>query len=144
MFPLISGLQELRAAKHQLQLARQELTQEGIPIAPHVRIGCMIEVPSAALIADLLAKECDFLSIGTNDLIQYCLAIDRENPAVSFHDTAAHPAMIRLLKQITLTGAEHHIPITICGEMGSDLHYTALLLGLGIRELSIPLATSLT
>lgn len=138
MFPLISGLQELRDAKHHLHLVRQQLENEGIPVAPHIRVGCMIEVPSAAMIVDLLAKECDFLSIGTNDLIQYCLAVDRENPSLSLHYTAAHPAIIRLVYQIILMGSTNHIPITVCGEMGSDPEYTALLIGLGIRELSVP------
>lgn len=137
MFPLISGLQELREAKQQLQRVQQELASEGIAIGTNIRVGCMIEVPSAALIADLLASECDFLSIGTNDLIQYCLAVDRENPSLSLHYTAAHPAIMRLLKQVTLAGKKHQIPVTVCGEMGSDPQYTTLLIGLGLRELSV-------
>lgn len=137
LFPLISSLFELREAKATVQEAVQELIAEGIAIAPHIPIGCMIEVPSAALITDLLAKECDFLSIGTNDLVQYSLAVDRGNHALSGLYTPAHPGVIRLIRMVVSEASHYGIPVAICGEIAADPRYVPLLLGLGIRELSV-------
>src|SRR6202035_4385978 len=102
-----------------------------------LRIGCMIEVPSAAIIADLLAKECDFLSIGTNDLVQYALAVDRGNHAMSSLYKPTHPSMIRLIKLIVHEANHQGIPVTMCGEVAADPRFTPLLLGLGVHELSV-------
>jgi len=97
----------------------------------------MIEVPSAALIADLLVKEVDFFSIGTNDLIAYSIAVDRLNEKVAPLYQPAHPAIIRLLKYVIDTGAKHHKTVSVCGEMSSDMNYTLLLLGMGLRTFSV-------
>lgn len=137
MFPLVTGLQELLAAKKLVEEARQQLIEEGLVFGKDVRIGCMIEVPSAAIVADLLAQECDFLSIGTNDLVQYSLAVDRGNPALSNHYTPTHPGIVRLIRLIVTEANRWKIPVTVCGEIAGDPRYTALLIGLGVHELSI-------
>lgn len=137
MFPLISGLSELREAKAMVQETMQELIAEGVAIASHMPVGCMIEVPSAALITDLLANECDFLSIGTNDLVQYALAVDRGNHVLSDLYTPAHPSIIRLIRMIVNEANHYGKPVAICGEVAADPRYVPLLLGLGIRELSV-------
>lgn len=97
----------------------------------------MIEVPSAAIIADLLAKECDFLSIGTNDLVQYSLAVDRGNQSLSELYTPTHPSVIRLIRMVVAEANHQGIPVTVCGEVAADPRFTALLLGLGVREFSM-------
>lgn len=137
MFPMISSLSELLEAKEMLKEARAELEQIGERMAPHIRIGSMIEVPSAAIISDLLARECDFLSIGTNDLIQYALAVDRDNHAMSTMYTPAHPSVIRLIRMIVSEANYQNIPVTVCGEVAADPRFTPLLLGLGVHELSV-------
>lgn len=137
MFPLVTGLQELLAAKQLVQETRQQLVDEGFVFAKEVRIGCMIEVPSAAIVTDLLAKECDFLSIGTNDLVQYALAVDRGNPALSGHYTPTHPGIVRLIRLIVTEANRWNVPVTVCGEIAADPRYTALLIGLGVHELSV-------
>jgi phosphoenolpyruvate-protein phosphotransferase (PTS system enzyme I) len=116
-----------------------DLKGKNIPFDEHIRIGCMIEVPSAALISDLLAKECDFLSIGTNDLVQYSLAVDRSNHAMSELYTPAHPSVIRLIRLVVSEANHRGIPVTICGEVAADPRFTPLLLGLGVNELSVTL-----
>lgn len=136
MFPMVSTLTELIEAKNLVKEAQEDLEKRGEQRG-NVRIGCMIEVPSAAIIADLLAKECDFLSIGTNDLVQYALAVDRSNHAMSSLYTPAHPSVIRLIKLIINEANYHGIPVTICGEVAADPRFTPLLLGLGVHELSI-------
>lgn len=137
MFPMISTLGELREAKELLKEVQSELQAcHGVSPQP-VRIGCMIEVPSAAVIADLLAKECDFLSIGTNDLVQYNLAVDRGNHTLHDLYNPADPSVIRLIKHIVNSANREGIPVSICGEVAADERYTALLLGLGIHELSV-------
>ncbi|MCE5317450.1 MAG: phosphoenolpyruvate--protein phosphotransferase [Parachlamydia sp.] len=137
MFPMVSALPELLEAKSLIKQAQEELRDSGEPIATHVRIGCMIEVPSAAIISDLLAKECDFLSIGTNDLVQYALAVDRDNHTLSGLYSATHPGVIRLIKHIVAEANQQGIPVTVCGEVAADPRFTPLLLGLGVHELSV-------
>lgn len=139
MLPMISSLAELLETKELLHMAQREVeAEQGITLSP-IRIGCMIEVPSAALIADLLAKECDFLSIGTNDLVQYALAVDRGNQALSGLYAPTHPSIIRLIKLIVTEANSCGIPVSICGEVAANSKFTALLLGLGVHELSVSL-----
>jgi phosphotransferase system enzyme I (PtsI) len=137
MFPMISSLTELREAKALLAEVQEELQAQGIAVPANIRVGCMIEVPSAAIIADLLAKECDFLSIGTNDLVQYALAVDRGNNALRSFYTPAHPSVIRLIKWVVIEANRRGIPVSVCGEVAADPVYTPLLLGLGVHELSV-------
>ncbi|MCH9610205.1 MAG: Phosphoenolpyruvate-protein phosphotransferase [Chlamydiales bacterium] len=137
LFPMISGLVELREAKELVEEAKEELRSRGIPFNENVPIGCMIEVPSAAFTADLLLQECDFLSIGTNDLVQYSLAVERGNPGMDYLYTAAHPCIIRMIRHVVEEGKKAGKPVAVCGEVAADPRYTALLLGLGVRELSL-------
>ena len=137
MFPMISGVAELRAAKAVLEEVRRELRDEGIPFDEHMKIGIMIEMPSAALCADLLAAECDFFSIGTNDLIQYTMAVDRVNEYVSYLYEPLHPSLIRLIGEVAKAANAANIPVTICGEMAGEPMIAPVLFGLGIRELSM-------
>ena len=137
MFPMISSLSELWQAKQVLYEAQKELRELGIPFLENVPLGCMIEVPSAAIIADLLAKECDFLSIGTNDLVQYALAVDRSNHSISSLYSPADPSVIRLIKLVASEADHRGIPVSVCGEVAADPRFTPLLLGLGIHELSV-------
>ncbi|MFN0065880.1 MAG: phosphoenolpyruvate--protein phosphotransferase [Chlamydiales bacterium] len=137
LFPMISGVLELREAKAIMEEAKAELTKKGVPFSRNIPIGCMIEVPSAAMTCDILARECDFLSIGTNDLVQYSLAVDRGNPAMSYLYTPAHPSIIRMIKMIVHEGVRAQTPVSICGEIAAAPRFTALLLGLGVHELSV-------
>lgn len=141
LFPLISSLQELRLAKQMVWEVMKDLDKEKIPFNKDIDMGVMIEVPSSVMIADLLAKECDFFSIGTNDLIQYSLAVDRNNEHVAYLYCPVHPAILRFLKLAIKAAEENNIPIGICGEMGSELIYTVPLIGLGLTEFSVAPAT---
>jgi phosphoenolpyruvate-protein phosphotransferase (PTS system enzyme I) len=137
MFPLISGVAEIRACKDYLDEAKAELTAEGIPFDPNLPIGIMIETPAAAFIADLLAREVDFFSVGTNDLIQYCLAVDRGNEHVAYLYQPLHPALLRALQMICTGARNAGIELAMCGEMAADPLYTLVLLGLGFDEFSM-------
>jgi phosphotransferase system enzyme I (PtsI) len=144
MFPFVSGLEELQAARAAVTQAAESLRERGESV-PDVPIGVMIEVPSAALTADLLAAEADFFSIGTNDLIQYSLAVDRTDDTVSRLYEPLHPAILRTLRMVARAGRRARIPVAVCGEMASDPVLLTLLVGLGLREFSmaptaIPLA----
>jgi len=137
MFPLVSGLSEVILAKEILRECMDELDRENVPFDANIQTGAMIEVPSAAIIADVLAKEVDFFSIGTNDLIQYTLAVDRVNPYVAELYRPTHPAVIRLIHRTIQAGAKEGIWTGICGEMAGDIRLTPLLIGLGVEELSV-------
>ena len=137
MFPLISGVDELRGAKSVLAEVREELARERVPFDDRCPIGVMIEVPSAALVADELAREVDFFSIGTNDLIQYTLAVDRGNDLVAYLFEPFHPAVLRLLKRVIDAAHARQIPVTVCGEMAGNPQSGLLLMGMGVDKLSM-------
>jgi phosphotransferase system enzyme I (PtsI) len=136
MFPMISGLGELRGAKAVLAECNEELRRSGIPLGEEIEVGAMIEIPSAAICANVLAPEVDFFSIGTNDLIQYALAVDRVNEKIAHLYKPTHPAILRLLRMIAEAARAHHIWVGVCGEMAGDVALIPLLLGLGMDELS--------
>jgi phosphoenolpyruvate-protein phosphotransferase (PTS system enzyme I) len=137
MFPLVSGVQELRQVKTFVREIMRELDAGGQPYNRELEIGIMIEVPSAAVVADLLADEADFFAIGTNDLIQYSLAIDRANENVSYLYEPLHPALLRLIKNVIDAGKRKGIPVEMCGEMAADPIYAIVLLGLGLENFSM-------
>lgn len=137
MFPMISGLSEVWRCKEMVRRCMDELDKEGVPFDHDMPVGIMIEVPAAAICADLLAPEVDFFSIGTNDLIQYTVAADRVNPHVAELYRPTHPAVIRLIKRTIDAATDNGIWTGICGEMAGDIRLTPLLIGLGVEELSV-------
>jgi phosphotransferase system enzyme I (PtsI) len=137
MFPLVSTLMELRQAKMILHDVMEECEEENIPFDHHIPIGMMIEVPSAALMASVFAREASFFSIGTNDLIQYTLAVDRGNERVANLYTAGSPAVIHLIKNVIRAGKRFNVETSLCGEIAGEVTYTMLLIGLGLRTLSL-------
>jgi len=136
MYPMISGVDEVRRANRILEECREELRREGVAFDPEMEVGAMVEIPSAAVSADLLAREVDFFSIGTNDLIQYAIAVDRLNERISHLYEATHPAIIRLIRMVVEAGHANNLWVGVCGEMAGDVVLAPLLLGLGVDELS--------
>lgn len=137
MFPLITGPLELRQARMVLSDVMEDLDDEGVPFNRNVPVGIMIEAPSAAIMSHAFAREVDFFSIGTNDLIQYTLAVDRTNERVANLYSAAHPAVLRLIKDCIRSGRRAGIEVSLCGEIASDPDYIMLLIGIGLRNLSL-------
>ncbi len=137
MYPMISNLEELRRANELLQECKEELLKEGIEFDEDIKVGAMIEIPSAALISDSLAKEVDFFSIGTNDLIQYALAVDRVNEKIAYLYQPTHPAILKLIQQTIESAHKNNIWVGACGEMGGDPISSLLLLGMKVDELSM-------
>jgi phosphoenolpyruvate-protein phosphotransferase (PTS system enzyme I) len=137
MFPMVSGVEEVRAAKAIVQECRTELEAAGFCVQEKIEIGAMIEVPSAACTADLIATEVDFLSLGTNDLIQYSIAVDRLNERVADLYQATHPGVLRLIQMVCDAGRRTGVRICMCGEMAGDIELTPLLVGMGLDELSV-------
>ena len=136
MWPMIASVAEIKQCLIHLDTARRQLEERGIAFG-NVRIGCMIEIPSAALTVSTLLKHLDFISIGTNDLIQYTLSVDRSDDMVGYLYQPAHPAILRLLSHIIRTANRMNKQVSICGEMAGDITFTRLLLGMGLRRFSM-------
>jgi phosphotransferase system enzyme I (PtsI) len=141
MFPMVCDLSELKAARKILDEVREELRQQNIPQGEKLEVGVMIEVPSAAMTADILARHVDFFSIGSNDLIQYTLAIDRGNESVAAMYQPAHPAVLRLMQSVVEAAHRNHIWVGVCGEVASDVVLMPALIGLEVDELSASAAS---
>ncbi len=137
MFPLVSTLLELRQAKMILGDVIEDLEEQKVTFNPKVQVGMMVEVPSAAVMAEEFAREVDFFSIGTNDLIQYTLAVDRANPAVANLYSSADPSILRMIEGVVRAAEKYNRPVSVCGQMSSDPMYIPLLVGMGLRELSV-------
>jgi phosphotransferase system enzyme I (PtsI) len=140
MIPMVAGIHELRAVRKLLDRALREIDERGQSRAQHIPLGIMVEVPSAAVMADVFAREAEFFSLGTNDLIQYALAIDRTSRSLANLASPFDPSIIRLIHSVTLAAKANNIPVSICGAMASDPLAAALLLGLGLRDLSMEAA----
>jgi phosphotransferase system enzyme I (PtsI) len=141
MFPMISNVTEIREAKKILEEAKFILTQQNISFKADIKVGIMIEIPSAAITADILAREVSFFSIGTNDLCQYTLAVDRMNEKISHLYDPFNPGVLRLIKNVIDQGHKHHVHVGMCGEMASDPLATQLLMGMGLEEFSMSAAS---
>jgi phosphotransferase system enzyme I (PtsI) len=142
LLPMVSAVEELRAVRETLAQVVRRLKRRHVPIAaPMPPVGAMIEVPGAALAADALAWHADFFAIGTNDLTQYTLAIDRADESVAHLYNPLHPAVLRLIQFSAEAALRARIPVSVCGEIAGDPRYTALLLGLGIRDLSMAVSS---
>ncbi|MCI0341355.1 MAG: phosphoenolpyruvate--protein phosphotransferase, partial [Planctomycetales bacterium] len=137
MFPMVSAVEEVRRARLVLSETREVLRREGGAFDERMPVGIMIEIPSAAVVADLLADSVDFFSIGTNDLVGYTLAVDRGNERVASLYRPGHPAVLRMIRDVIAVGREHGVSVSMCGEICGDLTFTILLLGLGLREFSL-------
>ncbi|MGE4159940.1 MAG: phosphoenolpyruvate--protein phosphotransferase [Planctomycetota bacterium] len=137
MFPLVASIEELRKAKQFLVDVGQELAEEGVPHSPKIKVGMMVEVPSAALLIDHFVRELDFVSIGSNDLLQYTLAVDRTNEKVAGLYKPSHPALLRLIHNVIQVGNKAGCEVSLCGEMAGDLRFVELLLGMGLRVFSV-------
>ena len=137
LFPLISNIEEIRRVKAILEKVKRNLRKKGKPFDDTILVGIMIEVPSAAIVVDKILSEVDFLSVGTNDLVQYTLAVDRDNDLVSQYYQSMHPAVIWLIKHVVGAAMRAGKPVSVCGEIAGNPLYTALLVGLGLRELSV-------
>ena len=137
MFPMISTLNELVQAKNMLEQCKQELDKEHLEYDHHIQVGAMIGVPASAVCAEIFAQHVDFLSIGTNDLIQYTLAIDRIDDHVNYLYDPLHPAVLRLIYMTLQAGKQHNVDVSMCGEMAGDPRYTRLLLAMGLENFSM-------
>lgn len=137
MYPMISNVGEVIQANELLEEAKNELRAEHVEFNENIEVGCMIEVPSAALTADLIAKHVSFFSLGTNDLVQYTLAVDRVNEQIAYLYQPTHPAIIKLIQRTIQVAHDNGIPVSVCGEMGGNPILTALLVGLGADSLSV-------
>jgi len=143
LVPMVSGAEDMHAMRAALTTAVHELRAEGCEVAEHIPLGAMIEVPSAALALPSFINDCDFLSIGTNDLVQYLLAADRTNESLGELYSPLHPAVVRVLHDVIRTGQRRQVPVTVCGEIAADPNFVPLLLALGLTELSLHPATLL-
>jgi phosphotransferase system enzyme I (PtsI) len=137
MIPMLSSIPEVNQSLHMIQVAKQSLLDDGIPFDNKIQIGGMIEIPAAALTARAFAEKLDFLSIGTNDLIQYTLAIDRTDDTVSHLYDPMHPAVLQLVAHTIKTANQLGVPVSVCGEMAGDAAFTRMLLGFGLRTFSM-------
>ncbi len=137
LFPMISSFEEIRQVRELFEITKLELRKEGIPFDETIPFGIMIEIPSVAIIVDQLVKEVDFLSIGTNDLIQYTLAVDRDNDQVSSLYQPLNPAVLRLIQKVIKVAKQTNKPVTLCGEMAGSPEYIPLLVGMGLSDLSM-------
>ena len=137
MIPMVSNFDEINQVLTIIKQTKLELKAQGIEFDSRIKVGGMIEVPAAAIMADIFAQKFDFLSIGTNDLIQYTLAIDRVDDAVNYLYDPMHPAVLHLIRQVIRAGNKANIPVSLCGEMAGNVHYTRLLLGLGLKNFSM-------
>ncbi|WP_405376267.1 putative PEP-binding protein, partial [Pseudobutyrivibrio sp.] len=137
MVPLVTCVDEIRAVKALVEECKMELTNEGISFDPSIQVGCMIETAAASLIADMLAKEADFFSIGTNDLTQYTMSVDRGNAKVAYLYSAFQPAVLRSIKNIIAAANEAGIPVGMCGEAAADPLMIPLLISFGLDEYSV-------
>ena len=137
MLPMISGIEEVKRTYELIDTAKSQLREENIRFDENIKVGIMIEIPSAVILADELAAMVDFFSIGTNDLVQYSLAVDRDSSLVADLYEKFHPSILRLINMTVKSAAKHNIPVSVCGEMASDQYASLLLIGLGVTELSV-------